>query len=107
MLFRIGEVDGVHGKPYIGGVLPGHKPLRDLDELHRSLVAGLLVFGEPLPIGVGLLYDYLSLFQESLQRLVDIELDPLRALPLGKAEGEVLEVDKDRQRLLPLRKGMT
>ncbi len=80
VLLGVAEVQGVDAEPDVRRVLSADRALGDLDQLDGRLMEGPLVFGKIGPIRIGLFHDDLSLFDQSLQDLLNLE--PLVLLAL-------------------------
>ena len=92
MLFRVAQVQRVDDHVDIRAVFAAHLALRNIDHLDSLSVEFAQVFTIVVPIAVGPLVDEAALFQQALEDQLDLEIARLH---VPRADGQVLEVDKD------------
>ena len=94
MLLGVGQVHGVDDQVDIGGVLTSLRPFWNLDQLDSRLVERSGVEAEPAPIGVSPFGDDFAFFHQALQYPINLEA----IAPALEPQGQILEIDKNRQR---------
>ena len=73
MLLGVAEIDGIHAEPDVRRILPGNGSPWNIDQLNRSLVKGSFIIGIFGPIGIRLLNNDLSFFDQAFEDLLDIK----------------------------------
>ena len=92
VLLAPGQVHGVDDQANVRGVLAGHGAAWNLDQLDTALVQDAGVRLESVPVRVGHLRQDFSLFEQSIEHTLNLEL---RASL--ESERDVLEVDEDSE----------
>ena len=90
---RVAQVERIDDHADVGGVLAGLTHVRDLDEFEGRLVQTALEVLVPVEVAVGFFDDDVTLEQQALEHLFDVEA---RVFGVARTESNVLEVEKHR-----------
>src|SRR6185437_2062212 len=85
-------------QPDVGGVFAALGAARNLNQLDGGLVQLRGEAGETAPVGIRLLADDLAFLHQAFENAHNVEA----IAPPLKTQGEVLEVDEDGQRTIPV-----